>query len=672
MNFKKAIVIYKKEMLELFRDKRTLFTTIILPVILYPLLFVGFSAIMSRQVDVLEKRGATIAFQDSLSFRTPETLAIRDSIYEDLKKIENFSIIPAPPAMEKLYQEGEIDAIVTVKDSLNVSQEPVLIVSIRYDGSGEKGMMVYHKLENRLLETSQKITAQRLEALHIDQQTLKPLEIKPIDTSTAEKKMGSVLGAMLPYLMILLLITGASVVAADLVAGEKERQTLETLLVSSVSRGEIVLGKYLTIVTMAMVNVVINLVSISFSIQYMLSQTGLDLEGIQMPINSFLILLLAMIPLATLFAAILLSISTFSRNMKEARTYEQPIMIIAMLLGMVSFLPTIEINNVLALVPIINIALLFKAVLIGNYQLSHLLLTIGSTLVLDVIAIWITVKLFNTESVLFRTQEEGGKIKIKNKRTFFSPFYGIVYFCLALVALYYLGGKWQTADLVNGLIQSELILILFPVLIVLRLGKYKPAEILRLNTPKAKELAIIPFIAISASTIVSIIAQVINHIFPFPQEYIEAMSRIFTQDISFWELFIVIALVPGICEEILFRGFLMRFFEQKHFWYPIITTAILFAVFHLDPFRFLPVLLLGILLGYIAMRTGSIVNSMFFHIINNTLAVVITTFGEQNWMKIFIQDGENLKYWVILPAIFIFIISMKVFNKITVSKEVQL
>ena len=83
-------------------------------------------------------------------------------------------------------------------------------------------------------------------------------------------------------------------------------------------------------------------------------------------------------------------------------------------------------------------------------------------------------------------------------------------------------------------------------------------------------------------------------------------------------------------------------------------------------------LLLGILLGYLAMRTGSIVNSMFFHIINNTLAVVITTFGEQNWMKIFIQDGENLKYWVILPAIFIFIISMKVFNKITVSKEVQL
>jgi len=116
----------------------------------------------------------------------------------------------------------------------------------------------------------------------------------------------------------------------------------------------------------------------------------------------------------------------------------------------------------------------------------------------------------------------------------------------------------------------------------------------------------------------------------------------------------------------------MRFFEKKSFWYPIFTTAILFAIFHLDPFRFLPVLLLGILLGYIAMKTGSIVNSMFFHIINNSLAIVITTFGEQNWMKVFIQDGENLKYWLLLPAILIFILSMKAFNKITVSKEVQL
>ncbi|MCB5246158.1 MAG: CPBP family intramembrane metalloprotease [Candidatus Cloacimonetes bacterium] len=670
MNFKKAFVIYKKEMLELFRDKRTLFTTIILPVILYPLLFAGFGAIMTRQADVLEKRGATVAFQDSLTFRTPETLAIRDSIYEDLTKIEHFQIIPAPPTLNLLYQEGDIDAIVTIKDSLNVNQEPVFLVTIRYDGSGEKGLMVYHKLESSLLNTSQKISAQRLQALDIDQQIIKPMEIMPLDTSTTEKKMGNILGTILPYLMILLLITGASVVAADLVAGEKERQTLETLLVSSVSRSEIVLGKYLTIVTMAMVNVIINLVSISFSIQYLLSQSGLDMQGIQMPINSFLILLLAMIPLATLFAAILLSISTFSRNMKEARTYEQPIIIIAMLMGMISFLPTVEMNNVLALVPVINVALLFKVVLIGNYQLSHLLLTIGSTLVLDVIAIWITVKLFNTESVLFRTQEEGGKIKIKNKRTFFSPFYGIVYFCLALAALYYLGGKWQAANLVNGLIQSELMIILFPVLILLRLGKYKPAEILRLKKPKAKELAIIPFMAISASMIVSIIAQVINHFFPFPQEYIEAMSRIFTQDISFWEMFIVIALLPGICEEILFRGFLMRFFEQKNFWYPIFVTAILFALFHLDPFRFLPVLLLGILLGYITRRTGSIVNSMFFHIINNTLALVITTFSEQNWMRVFIQDGENLKYWLTIPAILIFILSLTIFNKITILEEV--
>ena len=141
---------------------------------------------------------------------------------------------------------------------------------------------------------------------------------------------------------------------------------------SSASRQEIVLGKYLTIITMSMINVVINLISLSFSVRYLVAQSGLETSGVKMPVSAFLILLVAMLPLATLFAAILLSISTFSRNMKEARTYEQPIMMVSMLLGMVSFIPSIEFSNLLAMVPVINIALLFKAVMINEFTLAQL------------------------------------------------------------------------------------------------------------------------------------------------------------------------------------------------------------------------------------------------------------------------------------------------------------
>lgn len=671
MSFKKALIVYRKELLELLRDRRTLFATVVLPVIMYPLLFMGFSAIMSRQAGVLEKRGATVAWVDSLSIRNADSAIISKNIQDNLAKLEYFTVVPAPKALKQLYAEEEIQAIVTLSDSLSKQGLATYKLQVQYDASGERERMIYGKIEKALLATEKAEINRRLVTLKVNPELIKPMVIVPRDTSTAEKKMGSFLGMFLPYIMILTLVAGAATIAADLVAGEKERRTLETLLVSSASRSEIVWGKYLTIFTMAMVNVTINLVSLSFSLRFLMSQSGLETQGLQLPISAFLILLLAMVPLASLFAALLLSISTFSRNMKEARTYEQPIMMVSMLLGMISFVPSIEINNLLALVPVVNISLLFKAVMINEYALSHLLLTIGTTLVLDAIAIWATVKLFNTESVLFRSEDDSNvKITRANKRSFFNPFYGLVYFAIAVLALFYLGGKWQAANLVKGLQMTELALILLPVLIVLRLLKLKPKETLRLKLPRLQEVALVPFIAVSAAVLVTLAAQLINAVFPFPPEYMESMSKIFQQDVSLGMMFLVIAILPGICEEVLFRGFLIRFFGDKAR-NAVIISALLFAIFHLDPFRFLPVFLLGLLLGYLTVRSGSIINSMLSHAINNGLALLVVTYASQPWLKPLLQDAENFKLWVGLLALPVLATSLWMFHKVTAPKELN-
>lgn len=670
MNFKKALIVYRKELLELLRDKRTLFATIVLPVILYPLLMVGFSSVMSRQADILTKRGATIAFYDSLSIRDENSLEMSSRIQKAIDGIEYFELMPAPPETETLYQEQEIQAIVTLSDSLSGNGLEKYRISVRYDASGERGQLIFRKIDKALISTSREVIDERLLEKDIDPELIDPFIIDPVDTSTSQKKMGTVLGMILPYIMILMLVVGASAVAADLVAGEKERHTLETLLVSSASRTELVVGKYLTIITMAMVNVIINLISISISIRFLVSQIGMDTAGLQMPVNAFLILLVAMLPLATLYAALLLSISTFSRNMKEARTYEQPIIMVSIILGMLSFIPSIEISNLLALIPVVNISLLFKAVMINEYQLSHLLLTIGSTLILDVLAILLTVKLFKTESVLFRTDEEGSiKTMRKTRRGFFTSFNGLIYFSLALVALYYIGGKLQSADLVRGLVQTQLLVILLPVLIVLRIFRQKPAEVLRLKAPRLREIALVPFIAVSAALIVSLIAQLINWIFPFPQHYLEELSKVFKMDIPLWQMFLVIAILPGICEEILFRGFMIRFYEKSGMKLAIFASAFLFAFFHLDPFRFLPVFLLGLLLGYLTLRSGSIINSMLSHAINNALALFIVTFAGQAWLRPLTSDGETLRWWVAIPAVAVFAVSIWAFHRVTASKE---
>ncbi|HOH46260.1 MAG TPA: ABC transporter permease subunit/CPBP intramembrane protease [Candidatus Cloacimonadota bacterium] len=664
MNFKKALIVYRKELMEMLRDKRTLFTTILLPIILYPLIFVGFSSLMSRQQVKLEEKGATIAIADSLN------TAGSALIISDLQTIEHFSYLPYSPAMEKRFEEKDIHAIITISDSLSAENLHLIKFEVRFDNSSDQGRMLIGKLNKSLADTEKKMVEQRLIEQKLNPGILKVVSVVETDISTAQKKLGSILGMILPYLMIILLISGAAVAAADLVAGEKERHTLETLLVSSAQRTEIVIGKYLTIITMSMVNVLANLVSLYFSATYMVSQSGLETAGVSFPVSNFLILFLALIPLSTLYAAILLSISTFSRNMKEAHSYEQPILTISMLLGMISFFPAFELSNLMALVPVINISLLFKAVMIGEYQISHLLLTIGSTLLLDVLAILGTIKLFNTESVLFRTEDDSSvKGARKNRKAFFSTFNGIIYFLIGLVVLFYLGSYLQGRDLGSGLVQTQIFIIALPVLLILRFLKLDSKKILRMKAPRIVELVLIPFIAIPAAVIVSLLSQLVNMVFPFPSEYLEQLGKLFQMKMPLWQQFLIIAVSPGICEEILFRGFMPRFFEGSSQKAVIVITALLFAAFHLDPFRFLPVFFLGLLLGYLTLRSGSIYNSMLSHTLNNGTALLAASFASHPIMQRISTGGDTLTFWLFVPAIVIFIIAIMMFHKVTANRE---
>ncbi|MFB3844385.1 MAG: ABC transporter permease subunit/CPBP intramembrane protease [Candidatus Cloacimonadaceae bacterium] len=659
MNFSKALVVYKKEMLEMFRDKRTIFSTIILPFILYPLIFIGVSSLMVRQTAKLEEKGAVIALADSVQNQDSQFLI------DKLQTIEHFQYIPYSVNADSLYQQKNIHGIIVIRDSLQESGIPVFLVSVQLDQSTDQGKLISAKVNKVLQQAKDEMVKQRLSAYGLTTQIVNTVHLTQKDTSSPQKKLGSLLGAILPYLLIMLLITGASIVAADLVAGEKERKTLETLLVSSTHRNEIVLGKYLTIITFALINVLVNLFSLYFSMRSMVSQSGLEMTGVKFPFQSFLVLFIALIPLATLFAAVLLSISTFSRNMKEARSYEQPVLLVSMLLAIVSFFPAIELNNGLALIPIINISLLFKAVMISDYKIIHLLLTICSTLVLDVFAVILTVKLFNSENVLFRSEVDTGIKQLrKNKRKFFSPYYGLVYYVLALLALYYIGSAWQGKEIVSGMLKTEIILVLLPVLLILAVMKLDVKSTLRLNSTRPLNYLLVLLIAVPASVLVTLVSQLINLVYPIPPEYLEKMSELLKlPQLKLWQIVTLIAILPAICEEIMFRGFIFRFFEKGSKWFPILVSAGLFALFHLDPYRFVPVLLLGILLGWLLYKSDSIYVTMLFHATNNTLAILISQFGTAAWLKNFMLDQDNLQWWLSIPALILLALTLYLFNQ---------
>ena len=230
MNFKKVMIVYRKELMEVLRDKRTLFMILLLPVILYPVLIIGFNAVMSRQTGVLEEQGATIAIQDSVN------TIVSARLLDELSKIENFVLIPAAQNAQSLYQSKDIQSIITLRDSVSTDGLITYQVYVQYDGTNDRSEMTFAKIRDALVATEKSMVEEELQLSGINPEIMNLIDVRRLNTADSQKTMGKVLGMILPYIMIIMLLSGASVVAADLVAGEKERKTLETLLVAGVDR----------------------------------------------------------------------------------------------------------------------------------------------------------------------------------------------------------------------------------------------------------------------------------------------------------------------------------------------------------------------------------------------------------------------------------------------------
>ncbi|MDY6916049.1 MAG: ABC transporter permease subunit/CPBP intramembrane protease [Candidatus Cloacimonadota bacterium] len=654
MNYRKIITIYKKELLDLLRDRRTVVSSIVIPIILYPLIMIGFSGLMSRQEMKMEQKELTIYVQDNIQDEKSE------KVFTKFKEIENLQIMqPVENSQLQTYmdllREDSIQAVVTLNDSINSAGYEVMQLNIHYNKAEENSSEVYRRLSNVLPEIEKELVASRLKKLQVDTQILDAVETKTENVAPPTKMFGFVLGRILPYLLILITISSGAVVASDLVAGEKERGTLETILVSAADRMDIVVGKYLTIITISIVSVLLNLFSMFISVRHILFQVTTETAAISFQIGHFLIILVLMIPLVTLFSAILLSLSTYSRNIKEAQSYQMPILFTAIILSMISLMPGFNLNYGFAIIPIVNFALLFKEILTDSFHWGYFFTVIGSTLVLDVIAVKLSLKLFNNENVLFRTaSEESYKFWGKSKReNIFTPRVAIIVYFAVFLALIYIGGKWQLQEFVSGMFRTQLLLILLPVLVILRISKQNIKESLRLKATKPLNYLMVVVGFIPILIVVIAITQIINYIYPIPESYLKNLSEIISMKNSSLLLNLaIIALLPAICEEVLFRGYFLNVFSKKGFWKGIAIVALMFGAFHMSPYRIIPTGLLGAWLGYLALKGKSLYLPILAHFLNNAIVVLIDRFGEQvPFLKSL--GNENIPLWWALPAILI-------------------
>jgi sodium transport system permease protein len=404
MKFNQIKVVYLKEMTDILRDRRTLISMILLPIILFPVMTIGIGALMGGQIKKMEQKSYQIVFISRE--RAPE-------LYSYLQETKQFQIIDEArdtSLARNLLKEKTVKAVVYNPDSLEMrlqaffrQQSEAPNIEIWTNEAEVAGEIVSDKLREFLKDYRQRVVEAELARLQIRSDMTKPFVIQTINIASEEEMGGFVAGMILPYMVIMLALVGAMYPAIDLTAGEKERGTLETLLIAPVGRMEMVVGKFFTVMTASLATACLAVTSMSITLSSgfsMFPESG----AIRFApgLTSVLGVLLLMVPLAMLFSALLLTVALFARSYREAQSYISPLMILVIVPAMVSYMPGIEPDWQLALIPVVNVALMLKATMTNNIEWSLILFTFLSTLIYASVAVFISFRQFQRESVLFR------------------------------------------------------------------------------------------------------------------------------------------------------------------------------------------------------------------------------------------------------------------------------
>ena len=622
MRSKIVRTIFKKEIIDIIRDKKTLFMGIVLPLILYPLLMIIMTQIMTISMNSIENDDINIAFE---KYPSKELITLIKNYDSDgainIVKSKNY---------KKDLEKGNIDAYVDIKEKNKLENYKIYINS-----SKENSSTVNSKLEDIFNTYKEKKVKDKIEQLQLNvEETLEPVVYSTIDLAKTEEVAGLLLGQILPLILIMGVLLGAIYPAIDSMAGEKERGTLETLFTLPISNLELVMGKYMAVSLCAIVTAILNVVSILMTLIYILS-TG-NISG-QLLSNNFnisalsgplFITLICICLFAMVVSAVSMCVCSLAKSFKDAQNYITPVMFLVLIPSYASMIPNLNLDRTTSIIPVVNISLLIKSVLSNNANLSLIALVFISNFAFVILSVILLSKLFNSEEILFGNNRNFSFLEKRSnikKGTMPSVSDGVILYALGLVLLIYVGSYIQLKLKMTGIVLTQVMIISLPLLFAYYI-KSDFKKVFSLKLPKIKHLFGAACLWFGTYLLAMVITNIIMYYFPQNQEIVEGLNNaLFIKNNLLLNLLIVAAM-PAICEEIFFRGFILTSFKnnKKSYRGAIIFSGILFGLMHMDFIRVVPTSILGIAFAYAVCKTNSIAVSMFMHFLNNGFAVVVT------------------------------------------------
>jgi len=699
LNYTRIKRLYIKEMLDILRDRRALIAMIVVPIVLYPLLMLGSIQAATLQFDKLKEKPLIIGVQthgvaQSLAaiLREDSERAARRQAKADEEGVKigesaaitKFQIIVVEEQnLEEWVRTSEVADCGVIFDALPLPPNWQVWQQVRakvVKDSAEIGSAVAGaRLRNALRRHGRLIVKLRNDWEGRPQWYINPIVIDEIDVATAEKRGGGMLGQILPLILILVTITGAIYPAIDLTAGERERGTLETLMVCPIPVVEIIIGKFLVVSSVALTGATLNLCSMGLTLQFGGFNEALAAGAeTTIPIRILPVILLFLIPLAVLFSAMMLAVCSFARTFKEAQHYVMPVMVCALVPAGLAILPGTELEGVMVVMPVANMVLLTRELLLGNAGAGTIIIALLSTCLYALAAVAVAVRVFGQEAVMFA---DSGSWRAQFDRRMMrpsahpKPTLALMYVALLFPVWFYIqGGLGLRSDnfVVTVVITQILMMLCFAVLPIAVVIYYKVdvRNCFSLRVPRLRYVLAAVLIGLStwALTHELIIVQLTYGWFGITEEALERSSQAGEQLLSLPPLvaLFLLAVVPGISEELLFRGlFLNGLRSATRRWPAIIAVALTFSVYHYMIQRFVVTVSLGILLAYLCWQARSIFPAMIAHIMHNGIQIFLglPATGDRLSRFLGVPTGEDtalahLPWHIVIPAAALLILAI--------------
>lgn len=656
MSAKIIRTLVKKEMLDVFRDKKTVVIMLLVPVILYPLIFIGamqavvlISASMGEQnyriaIDAADDG----AFEQMLAAKGRQKDGSGEETDAEQVEEERYEITLVDAGSigdyEEALNEEVIDVYVTGAVQNGKMKYDVYYLSSVTNSSYAQNLVTDVFEEFREVLTEEKIREAGLDVHEI----LEPILYEKKDTASSEQSLGSIMGSILPFMLIVSLMMGTMYPAIDTTAGERERGTLETILTLPVTNRQLIISKFLTVAAIGMMSALLNICSMGGIALYMYEVMDMQTDAGSIEIARFLpaifVCMLAIFAFSLFVSAVTMCVTAFAKSYKEANNYITPLMLVIMFTGYIGFIPNVELTQTMAMIPVANICLLIKNMLLFKIDYTVIAVVLLSNVAYAMFAVLFLSRIYDSEAVLFGDGKHG--IQLFEKRSNLQkggvPTVSDVWFVVAvtIVLILYAGSILQLKFGLAGVFGTQLLLLFTPLLVAIYTKRDLQLTYGFRKAGMKKYLSGI-FIITGVFLVNIVISTGLTILLPESAEnVVTAFDGIMSGNI--WAVLFVIAFAPAVCEEMLFRGMIFQSMKARYRISAAVgITAVLFGMYHMSLVKLIPTGFLGFVLCYAAYRADSIYPAMLMHFLNNAFSVLISCYPEKvkRFFPVFYQDA---------------------------------